>query len=115
MASNKGMVVDSHSGYDPTKRLATPSQYAAPGPDRDERMIGEILGVDAIVVVVVLVIVVFGSSQIPRLARSLGAVRKEFKRGQGEDPRPHRPVIRQTMQAPARDGGGRGGETYRDR
>jgi sec-independent protein translocase protein TatA len=53
-------------------------------------MLAEIFGVDGVIVVVVLVAVLFGSSQIPKLARSLGSAQKEFKQGlkegmQGED------------------------------
>ena len=44
-------------------------------------MLGEIFGVDAIVVLVVIVAVLFGSSQIPKLARSLGSAQKEFRKG----------------------------------
>ncbi|HTZ09633.1 MAG TPA: twin-arginine translocase TatA/TatE family subunit [Acidimicrobiales bacterium] len=44
-------------------------------------MLAEIFGMDGIVVLVVVVAVLFGSSQIPKLARSLGTARTEFKRG----------------------------------
>ncbi len=47
-------------------------------------MLAEIFGVDAIVVVVVVVAVLFGSTQIPKLARSLGSARSEFKKGLAE-------------------------------
>ena len=45
-------------------------------------MLAEIFGVDGIIVAVVLVAVLFGSSQIPKLARSLGSAQSEFKKGQ---------------------------------
>jgi len=43
----------------------------------------EIFGMDAIVVVIVVVVVLFGSTQIPKLARSLGSAHREFKKGAG--------------------------------
>lgn len=41
----------------------------------------EIFGVDGIVILIVVVLVLFGSTQIPKLARSLGSAQKEFKKG----------------------------------
>jgi len=41
----------------------------------------EIFGMDGIVVLVVVVLVLFGSTQIPKLARSLGSAQNEFKKG----------------------------------
>lgn len=46
-------------------------------------MLAEIFGMDGIVVIIVLAVVLFGSSQIPKLARSLGSAQKEFKEGLG--------------------------------
>jgi sec-independent protein translocase protein TatA len=46
-------------------------------------VLAEIFGMDGIVVIVVLAVVLFGSSQIPKLARSLGSAQKEFKEGLG--------------------------------
>lgn len=43
----------------------------------------EIFGVDA-VIVVALVVVLLGSTQIPGLARSLGSARNEFRKGAAE-------------------------------
>lgn len=42
---------------------------------------GELLGPDLLVVVVVIAIVVFGGSQIPKLARNLGSAKNEFEKG----------------------------------
>jgi sec-independent protein translocase protein TatA len=39
---------------------------------------------DGIIVLVVIVVVLFGSTQIPKLARSLGSAQKEFKKGLDE-------------------------------
>jgi sec-independent protein translocase protein TatA len=47
-------------------------------------MIGEILGPDVLIVVGVIV-VLFGGSQIPRLARSLGQAKGEFAKGLTDD------------------------------
>lgn len=44
----------------------------------------EIFGVDGIIVLIVVVLVLFGSTQIPKLARSLGSAQKEFKKGVDE-------------------------------
>jgi sec-independent protein translocase protein TatA len=43
--------------------------------------LGEIFGPDLLVVVVVIAVVVFGGSAIPKLARSLGQAKSEFKSG----------------------------------
>ncbi len=47
-------------------------------------MLAEIFGLDGIVVLVVVVVVLFGGTQIPKLARSLGSAQREFKTGQQE-------------------------------
>jgi len=44
-------------------------------------MVAEIFGMDGVVVVLIAVAVLFGGSQIPKLAHSLGSARKEFKKG----------------------------------
>lgn len=44
-------------------------------------MLAEIFGLDGVIVVVVAIVVLFGGSQIPKLARSLGSAQKEFKHG----------------------------------
>ena len=53
-------------------------------------MLAEIFGLDGIVVLIVVVAVLFGGTQIPKLARSLGSARSEFKKGLAEvqDPSP---------------------------
>jgi sec-independent protein translocase protein TatA len=47
-------------------------------------MLAEIFGLDAVVVIVVVFAVLFGGSQIPKLARSLGSARREFQHGASE-------------------------------
>jgi sec-independent protein translocase protein TatA len=44
----------------------------------------EIFGMDGIVVLVLVALVLFGSTQIPKLARSLGSAKKEFEKGVDE-------------------------------
>ena len=41
----------------------------------------EIFGMDGLIVLIVVALVLFGSTQIPKLARSLGSAQKEFKKG----------------------------------
>jgi len=40
-----------------------------------------IAGPDGLIIVLVIAIVLFGSTQIPKIARSLGSAQKEFKKG----------------------------------
>jgi sec-independent protein translocase protein TatA len=47
-------------------------------------MLAEIFGLDGVVVLVVVAAVLFGGTQIPKLARSLGSARSEFKKGLAE-------------------------------
>jgi sec-independent protein translocase protein TatA len=44
-------------------------------------MLAEIFGVDMIIVIVVAALLLFGGTQIPKLARSLGSARREFDAG----------------------------------
>ncbi|HEY2430667.1 MAG TPA: twin-arginine translocase TatA/TatE family subunit [Acidimicrobiales bacterium] len=44
-------------------------------------MLADIFGMDGIVVLIVVIAVLFGGSQIPKLARSLGSAQSEFKKG----------------------------------
>jgi sec-independent protein translocase protein TatA len=46
----------------------------------------DLFGEQGIIVLVVIALVLFGSTQIPKLARSLGSARKEFKKGIDEGP-----------------------------
>ena len=43
-------------------------------------MLGEIIGPDILIILAV-VLVLFGGSQLPKLARGLGSAHKEFKKG----------------------------------
>ena len=57
----------------------------------------EIFGMDGLIVLIVVVLVLFGSTRIPKLARSLGSAQKEFKQGRSEGASPddaeERPVL----------------------
>jgi sec-independent protein translocase protein TatA len=44
----------------------------------------ELFGEQGIIVLIVIAVVLFGSTQIPKLARSLGSAQKEFKKGVDE-------------------------------
>jgi sec-independent protein translocase protein TatA len=41
----------------------------------------ELFGEQGIIVLIVIAVVLFGSTQIPKLARSLGSAQREFKKG----------------------------------
>ena len=47
-------------------------------------VLAEIFGIDGVIVLVVVLAVLFGSTQIPKLARSLGSAQSEFKKGLAE-------------------------------
>ena len=72
----------------------------------------ELFGEQGIIVLIVIAVVLFGSTQIPKLARSLGSAQKEFKKGLDEgangDTKPGAPAAAplaeaapQAVQAPA--------------
>lgn len=44
-------------------------------------MLAEIFGVDGVIVIIVIAVVLFGGTRIPKLARSLGSAHTEFKKG----------------------------------
>lgn len=44
-------------------------------------MLGEIFGVDGIIVAIVALAVLFGGAAIPKLARNLGSAKNEFEKG----------------------------------
>ncbi len=47
----------------------------------------DLLGEQGLIVLIVIAVVLFGSTQIPKLARSLGSAQKEFKKGLDEGAR----------------------------
>jgi sec-independent protein translocase protein TatA len=50
----------------------------------DTEMLAEIFSETGIIVVLVVVVLLFGSTQLPKLARSLGSAQSEFKKGVAE-------------------------------
>src|SRR5215510_8931654 len=73
---------------------ASPRSRAAPGslPSEEREgdamtpVLGEIIGPDLLIILAV-VCLLFGSSQLPKLARSLGRASKEFREGHAEGER----------------------------
>jgi sec-independent protein translocase protein TatA len=63
----------------------------------------DIFGVDGVIILVVVVVVLFGGTQIPKLARSLGSAQKEFKKGleEGGAEDPPTVVVNQAAPPPA--------------
>ncbi len=57
-----------------------------------------------LIIILVVVLVLFGGSQLPKLAKNLGKAQKEFKEGMGEDaqtaPPPAAPAPTQTTPPP---------------
>lgn len=47
-------------------------------------MLGEIFGMDGIVVLIVLAVLLFGGAAIPKLARNLGSAKNQFEHGMAE-------------------------------
>ncbi|MDA8285921.1 MAG: twin-arginine translocase TatA/TatE family subunit [Actinomycetota bacterium] len=70
-------------------------------------LVANLFGTDGIIVVVIALIVVFGGSQLPKIARNVGAAGKEFKKGQqveedgGEKAPPAAPPAPQMITPPA--------------
>lgn len=44
-------------------------------------MVAEIFGPDLLIVIIVVAVLIFGGSAIPRLARNLGSAKTEFEKG----------------------------------
>jgi sec-independent protein translocase protein TatA len=56
--------------------------YCGHGATKEKTVIfGEFLGPDLIVVIVVVAVLIFGGSAIPKLARNLGSAKNEFEKG----------------------------------
>ena len=47
-------------------------------------LLANIVGSDGLIVILIALIVIFGGSQLPKIARNVGAAGKEFKKGQAE-------------------------------
>lgn len=59
-----------------------------------------ILGPDGLIIVLVIAIVLFGSTQIPKIARSLGSAQKEFKTGLEEGATEEAPAAPASLPGP---------------
>ena len=60
----------------------------------------EIFGEQGIIILIVIAVVLFGSTQIPKLARSLGSAQKEFKKGLDEGANGDTPTAAPTAAPP---------------
>jgi sec-independent protein translocase protein TatA len=60
----------------------------------------EIFGMDGLIILVVVALVLFGSTQIPKLARSLGSAKTEFKQGLAEGENAPTVVVAPVVPAP---------------
>ncbi len=49
-------------------------------------MVGEIFGDQGLIVLAVILVMFFGGTKIPQLARSLGQAKKQFQEGLTDDP-----------------------------
>jgi Sec-independent protein translocase protein TatA len=47
-------------------------------------MLGDIFGVDGVIVLIVVLVLLFGGAAIPKLARNLGSAKTEFEKGISE-------------------------------
>jgi len=47
-------------------------------------LFANILGPDAVIIVVLVVVLIFGANKLPKLARNVGEASKEFKKAQAE-------------------------------
>jgi sec-independent protein translocase protein TatA len=65
-------------------------------------MIASIAGPDGLIVLLVVVVVLFGSTQLPKLARSIGQAKTELKRATEEPPDPAAAVAPVPPIAPVR-------------
>ena len=55
-------------------------------------------GSSEMIIVLVIVLVLFGGSQLPKLAKNLGMAQKEFKYGNADADKPGTPVATATQQ-----------------
>jgi sec-independent protein translocase protein TatA len=69
--------------------------------------LGEIFGPDLLIVVIVVAVLVFGGSAIPKLARNLGSAKTEFEKGlkdaKNKDGSTDAPVSPTEIKAPEAD------------
>lgn len=68
-------------------------------------MLADIFGPDGLIVLLVIVVVLFGSTQLPKLARSLGSAQSEFKKGLAEGAAEQSTPAATSTSTPAADSG----------
>jgi Sec-independent protein translocase protein TatA len=66
-------------------------------------MLGEIFGLDGVVVLIVVVVLLFGGAAIPKLARNLGSAKHQFEAGIEEGKRAIPETVR-VVSAPTANG-----------
>jgi Sec-independent protein translocase protein TatA len=73
---------DPNTFYSKRRTVGVP-RFGAPTsqPEKEIQMLGEIFGIDGMIVLVVLIALLFGGAAIPKLARSLGSAKNEFEAG----------------------------------
>jgi sec-independent protein translocase protein TatA len=59
-------------------------------------ILGEIFGVDGVIVVLVVVVLLFGGSFIPKFAKNLGSAKTEFEKGLKESSAPAKDADKKT-------------------
>jgi sec-independent protein translocase protein TatA len=50
------------------------------------------IGAPELIIILLVVLVIFGGSKLPQLARSLGQAKSEFEKGTRADPKPAEPA-----------------------
>ena len=59
------------------------------------------IGATELIIILAVVLLLFGATRLPKLARSLGQASKEFKRGVSEDARDEEEVAKAKQSEPA--------------
>ena len=71
------------------------------------------IGAPELIILLVVVLLLFGATRLPKLARSLGQASKEFKKGVSEDPKDDEPKAlgRETRDPGTKEAQAHGGTT----
>jgi sec-independent protein translocase protein TatA len=57
------------------------------------------LGAPELIIILIIILVIFGGSQLPKLARSLGTSAKELRKGLKDDDKEKKPAAKSTKNA----------------